>query len=73
MLSGKELALFNTIKDYLSSRLWWALQQEDPTSQIELIGASIQKYGPDYFGAKENGGRGYQRVPCWQYNSSRWP
>lgn len=59
MLSGKELASFNTIEDYLFGRLWRALQQEDPASQIELIGASIRKYGPDYFGAEENGGWGY--------------
>ncbi len=59
LLSGKELASFNTIDDYLFGRLWRALQQEDPARQIEMIGASIRQYGPDYFGAEVNGGWGY--------------
>ncbi len=60
LLSGKELASFDTIEDYLFGRLWLALQSENPLPQIDNVGASIRKYGPDYFGgAEENGGWGY--------------
>lgn len=60
LLSGNELSSFETIEDYLFGRLWLALQSENPLPQIENIGASIRKYGPDYFGgAEENGGWGY--------------
>lgn len=60
LLAGKELASFDTIEDYLFGRLWLALQSENPLTNIENIGASIRKYGPDYFGgAEENGGWGY--------------
>jgi hypothetical protein len=60
LLSGKPLASFSTVEDYLFGRLWLGLQhQEDPTSQIEVIGDSIRKYGPDHFGAEESAGWGY--------------
>lgn len=60
LLSGSELSSFETIEDYLFGRLWLALQSENPVPQIEKVGASIRKYGPDYFGgAEENGGWGY--------------
>lgn len=60
LLSGNELASFETIEDYLFGRLWLALQSDNPPPQIENIGASIRKYGPEYFGgAEENGGWGY--------------
>eukprot|EP00980_Cylindrotheca_fusiformis_P008569 scaffold1820_cov129-Cylindrotheca_fusiformis.AAC.10 len=61
LLSGQSLPdnAFNTIEDYLFGRLWLALQQEDPTNQIELIGKSIKKYGPDYFHTEDSGGWGY--------------
>lgn len=60
LLSGQELASFNTIEDYLFGRLWRALRSENPREQIEMIGASIRKYGPEYFGGiEENGGWGY--------------
>jgi hypothetical protein len=60
LLSGNELASFDTIEDYLFGRLWRALQSDNPPPAIENIGASIRKYGPEYFGgAEENGGWGY--------------
>ena len=60
LLSGNELSSFETIEDYLFGRLWVALQSENPIPQIENIGSSIRKYGPDYFGGpEENGGWGY--------------
>lgn len=61
LLSGQSLpeTSFSTIEDYLFGHLWLALQQEDPTSNIELIGKSIKKYGPDYFHAEDSGGWGY--------------
>jgi hypothetical protein len=61
LLSGQSLSdtSYSTIEDYLFGHLWLALQQEDPTNQIELIGKSIKKYGPDYFQAEDSGGWGY--------------
>mmetsp|Transcript_19709 Transcript_19709/g.48434 ORF Transcript_19709/g.48434 Transcript_19709/m.48434 type:complete len:803 (-) Transcript_19709:105-2513(-) len=61
LLSGQNLpdGSYSTIEDYLFGHLWLALQQEDPTSQIKLIGKSIKKYGPEYFQADSSGGWGY--------------
>jgi hypothetical protein len=63
LLSGQSLPenALPTIEDYLFGHLWLALQQEDPTQSIQLIGKSIKKYGPDYFAAENDtsGGWGY--------------
>ena len=59
LLCGKLLSSFDTIEDYLFGRLWVALQDVDPASQIEGIGESIRKYGPGYFQAEDSGGWGY--------------
>lgn len=60
LLSRNELTSFDTIEDYLFGRLWLALQSESPLEQIEQIGTSIKKYGPEHFGGPDdNGGWGY--------------
>lgn len=60
LLCGQQLSSFSTIEDYLFGRMWLALQdREDPVLRIAEIGASIRKYGPEYFGADESGGWAY--------------
>lgn len=60
LLSGQKPASGDTIEDYLFGRLWLALQGENPPAEIEKIGASIRKYGPEHFGgSEENGGWGF--------------
>eukprot|EP00934_Nitzschia_sp_Nitz4_P000406 Nitzschia sp. Nitz4//scaffold166_size90379//66720//68650//NITZ4_005068-RA/size90379-exonerate_protein2genome-gene-0.23-mRNA-1//1//CDS//3329538229//406//frame0 len=60
LLSGNEPTSFNTVEDYLFGRMWAALQTQNPQQQLQGIGASIRKYGPDHFGGiEENEGWGY--------------
>lgn len=56
LLSGKQLASSETVEDYLFGRIWLALQSENPPPEIEMIGASIRKYGSEHFGGVEEGG-----------------
>jgi hypothetical protein len=59
LLSGRLLASFDTVEDYLFARLWCAFHQQDPLQAIQTIGESIKKYGPNHFGADESQGWGY--------------
>jgi Nup93/Nic96 len=73
LLCGQLLSSFSTIEDYLFGRLWVALQdRENPVLEITEIGSSIRKYGPEYFGADENGGWAYALplIASQQFNTA---
>jgi len=60
LLCGQRLDSFNTVEDYLFGCLWLALMdRENPTGQIEVIGASVRKYGPSHFSEPGTGAWGY--------------
>mmetsp|Transcript_1619 Transcript_1619/g.4137 ORF Transcript_1619/g.4137 Transcript_1619/m.4137 type:complete len:452 (+) Transcript_1619:1-1356(+) len=62
LLGGKRPESFDTdtVEDYLFGNLWVALMdREDPIRQIEVIGASIRKYGPSHFAGDGSGEWGY--------------
>ncbi len=60
LLCGQRLESFSTVEDYLFGCLWLALMdKENPIRQIEVIGASIRKYGPSHFAADGSGEWGY--------------
>jgi hypothetical protein len=60
LLCGQRLESFSTVEDYLFGCLWLALMdKENPIQQIEVIGASIRKYGPSHFAADGSGEWGY--------------
>jgi len=60
LLCGQRLESFSTVEDYLFGCLWLALMdKENPIRQIEVIGASVRKYGPSHFAADGSGEWGY--------------
>ena len=60
LLGGKQLESFSTVEDYLFGNLWVALMdKENPIRQIEVIGASVRKYGPSHFAGDGSGEWGY--------------
>jgi hypothetical protein len=60
LLCGQRLESFSTVEDYLFGCFWLALMdKENPIRQIEVIGASIRKYGPSHFAADGSGEWGY--------------
>lgn len=60
LLCGQPLESFSTVEDYLFGCLWLALMdKENPVHQIEVVGASVRKYGPSHFAADGSGEWGY--------------
>lgn len=60
LLCGHRLESFSTLEDYLFGCLWLALMdKENPIRQLEVMGASIRKYGPSHFASNDNGEWGY--------------
>ena len=60
LLCGQRLDSFSAVEDYLFGCLWLALMdKENPVREIEVIGASIRKYGPSHFAGDGSGEWGY--------------